>query len=186
MGLPAVRFRRVPGIARSALFDMCFVAAVMLTVLGALFSFSGEETSTAQAFPILLFNLGLIAVLGAYLGYRVWTALYQPTGGQSAPQLHRRFLLIFSLAALTPAIIVGAFSTSLISRNINELFGDDVRKNMNSARVILDDYIDQELAELGRAVRTVKSDLNRRPDICLLYTSPSPRDKRQSRMPSSA
>ena len=24
------------------------------------------------------------------------------------------------------------------------------------------------------------------PDICLLYTSPSPRDKRQSRMPSSA
>ena len=25
-----------------------------------------------------------------------------------------------------------------------------------------------------------------RPDFCLLYTSPSPRDKRQSRMPSSA
>ena len=25
-----------------------------------------------------------------------------------------------------------------------------------------------------------------RPDVCLLYTSPSPRDKRQSRMPSSA
>ena len=27
---------------------------------------------------------------------------------------------------------------------------------------------------------------NRRQKICLLYTSPSPRDKRQSRMPSSA
>ena len=27
---------------------------------------------------------------------------------------------------------------------------------------------------------------NGRPGICLLYTSPSPRDKRQSRMPSSA
>ena len=25
-----------------------------------------------------------------------------------------------------------------------------------------------------------------KPDLCLLYTSPSPRDKRQSRMPSSA
>ena len=25
-----------------------------------------------------------------------------------------------------------------------------------------------------------------RPNVCLLYTSPSPRDKRQSRMPSSA
>ena len=28
--------------------------------------------------------------------------------------------------------------------------------------------------------------INREPYICLLYTSPSPRDKRQSRMPSSA
>ena len=27
---------------------------------------------------------------------------------------------------------------------------------------------------------------NERPNVCLLYTSPSPRDKRQSRMPSSA
>ena len=27
---------------------------------------------------------------------------------------------------------------------------------------------------------------NKHPPICLLYTSPSPRDKRQSRMPSSA
>ena len=32
-------------------------------------------------------------------------------------------------------------------------------------------------------VATVKDAL---PNICLLYTSPSPRDKRQSRMPSSA
>ena len=29
-------------------------------------------------------------------------------------------------------------------------------------------------------------DLNAEPKTCLLYTSPSPRDKRQSRMPSSA
>ena len=36
-----------------------------------------------------------------------------------------------------------------------------------------------ELLQIARAVATEKS-------ICLLYTSPSPRDKRQSRMPSSA
>ena len=32
----------------------------------------------------------------------------------------------------------------------------------------------------------LKSILEREPENCLLYTSPSPRDKRQSRMPSSA
>ena len=36
----------------------------------------------------------------------------------------------------------------------------------------------QKAADLGMAIVC--------PDTCLLYTSPSPRDKRQSRMPSSA
>ena len=34
--------------------------------------------------------------------------------------------------------------------------------------------------------RSVKIDFNNLKKLCLLYTSPSPRDKRQSRMPSSA
>ena len=39
-------------------------------------------------------------------------------------------------------------------------------------------------AAIVGAVSTSKQ--NKVPDVCLLYTSPSPRDKRQSRMPSSA
>ena len=39
----------------------------------------------------------------------------------------------------------------------------------------------KELSQNGTKVYLVKGDLS-----CLLYTSPSPRDKRQSRMPSSA
>ena len=157
------RFRGAPRIARSALFGICFVLAIALTILGTLFSLSGEPKQTEQAYSILIFSLGVIIILGAYLGIRVWDALFSKSSGQSAPLLHRRFVVIFSLAALTPAIIVGAFTTSLISRNINDLFGEDVLKNMSSARVILDDYVDQELTELGRGVRAVKTELNRRP-----------------------
>ena len=38
----------------------------------------------------------------------------------------------------------------------------------------------------GENFEFVKLNLERRKKVCLLYTSPSPRDKRQSRMPSSA
>ena len=41
--------------------------------------------------------------------------------------------------------------------------------------------IAKQLAESGASVCLMARDKN-----CLLYTSPSPRDKRQSRMPSSA
>ena len=41
-----------------------------------------------------------------------------------------------------------------------------------------------EVEDIGEAI--VKSDLTDMSDICLLYTSPSPRDRTRSRMPSSA
>jgi len=107
--------RRTPRIAQSALFGILFAAAIILLVLGALFALSRNPEQTTQSYPILLFNLCLIIMLGIYLGFRVWTGLFAKKRRQSAPLLHRRFVTIFSLAALTPAIVVGAFSTSLIS-----------------------------------------------------------------------
>ena len=76
--------------------------------------------------------------------------------------LHRRFVTIFSLSALTPAIIVGVFSTSLISQNINDLFGSNVRSNMESAREILDGYVKQELTELAQDASIVVKELSLR------------------------
>jgi len=135
------RLRRAPRIAQSALFGILFVTAIILLVLGTLFALSRNPEQTAQSYPILLFN----------------------KRRQSAPLLHRRFVTIFSLAALTPAIVVGAFSTSLISQNINDLFGENVRSNMESAREILDGYVKQELTELATDARAVENELNRRP-----------------------
>ena len=45
----------------------------------------------------------------------------------------------------------------------------------------------EKLPETARQLGKITGQLKRAmDDICLLYTSPSPRDKRQSRMPSSA
>ena len=156
------RLRRAPRIAQSALFGILFVTAIILLILGTLFALSRNPEQTAQAYSILLFNLFLIVTLGGYLAFRVWTGLFAKKRRQSAPLLHRRFVTIFSLAALTPAIVVGALSTTLISQNINDLFGENVRSNMESAREILDGYVKQELTELATDSRAVENELNRR------------------------
>ena len=157
------RFHRTPRITQSALFGILFITSIILLVLGTLFALSRNPEQTVQAYPILIFNLVLIVALGLYLTFRVWTGLFAKKRRQSAPLLHRRFVTIFSLAALTPAIVVGAFSTSLISQNINDLFGENVRNNMESAREILDGYVKQELTELATDARAVENELNRRP-----------------------
>ena len=48
----------------------------------------------------------------------------------------------------------------------------------------LDGYV--PTANLRSKTKIVDGPVNGLSDLCLLYTSPSPRDKRQSRMPSSA
>ena len=141
--------RSGPRIAQSALFVTLFLSAIFLTILGALLSYSAEADRTDLAWDILRFNLVIILVLAVYLGNRVWTTVFAPSRGQAAPLLHKRFVLIFSLAALGPAILVGGFSTTLLSQNLSGIFGERVRGNMEEARQILDGYVTQEFESLG-------------------------------------
>ena len=67
---------------------------------------------------------------------------------------------------------VAGVSRGTVSRVINGGYVSD------SARTAIEDAI----REVGYVPNTAAQNLVR----CLLYTSPSPRDKRQSRMPSSA
>ena len=47
-------------------------------------------------------------------------------------------------------------------------------------------YSQNKVVEMSQGCDGILTSLTDKMDACLLYTSPSPRDKRQSRMPSSA
>ncbi|MGJ8564127.1 MAG: ATP-binding protein [Alphaproteobacteria bacterium] len=146
------RFARTPQIVQSAFFGVWFTTASFLTGLGTLYALSDVQDRLAQAYPILLFNLALVVCLGAYLGFRIWNILFSKKNLRSAPLLHRRFVLFFSLAALIPAILVGSFSTSLISRNINNVYGEDVSLILDNSYEFLNKYVAGELGSLRQKV----------------------------------
>ncbi len=132
------------------------MAAIFLTIMGALLSYSADSNRIEQAWDILRFNLVIILILAIYLAHRVWTTVFAPTRGQAAPLLHKRFVMIFSLAALIPAVLVGGFSISLLSQNLSGIFGERVSANMEEARQILDGYVDQEFENLGDDLAELK------------------------------
>ena len=76
-----------------------------------------------------------------------------------------------------------------LSLNVTKLnsrsYADEVANTEQNIAVINASFFDPESFPLGLLSRNGKK-LNALHDGCLLYTSPSPRDKRQSRMPSSA
>ena len=62
---------------------------------------------------------------------------------------------------------------------------DFLRTAYNSQRIVQDESELDPLTFLDFIDKKIQ-DIDMNPAFCLLYTSPSPRDKRQSRMPSSA
>jgi len=138
------------------LFSILFTAALVLTVVASLQALSVDVERFRSAYPILLFNLGLIIVLTMYLVSRVWSGLFTWRARRATPLLHRRFVLIFSLVALVPAVLVGAFSTSMISRNVNDLYGEDVKETLNLSYDFLNNYLKQELVNLTPQLTAIR------------------------------
>lgn len=157
--------RRHASVATSALFGLLFFVAVGFTVLGIFFALSGDATRNAQALPILQINMVILAVLAVVVARRVWQVLFSKTSRRSAPLLHRRFVIIFSLAALTPAVLVGAFATTLITQNINDAMGRSTRGDMAQAQALLTGYLTDERAALLEDIGTLERSLNASPDL---------------------
>ena len=160
--LPALRAvpRRIMSVWSGILFGAGFLVSVAVLVLGAFLALRGDPGQSILAYGLLGLNLALIVLLGAYLTVRL-VALLSRRAGQAAPILHRRFVLIFSLVALAPAILVGVFAAGLLTQNIDDIFGDDVRSNLDQARGILDSYIQQELVSLNPKLEVVRNAISR-------------------------
>lgn len=150
---------------QSALFAILFGTALSLVGLGSLFAFSSDEDRAIRALPILYVNFLLILGLVVFLVRRVWSVLYSKKRGDAAPQLHRRFLIIFSLAAILPAIVVGLFFGSLLSRDINQLFSTNVGQVMSESRVVSNAYFKRELELFQPDVRALAATLSQSAEL---------------------
>jgi two-component system nitrogen regulation sensor histidine kinase NtrY len=150
-----------PKIFKTAFFGVLFALAAALTAIGAFFSISGNEEQATTALLALRINIALIIIIGVLLYMRSRTVLFSSDSGQSAPLLHRRFVFIFSLGALIPAILVGLFFTALMSRNFNEIFGPNVRQTLETSRELSNAYLGDEIDEIGQGVYDIAEDLNR-------------------------
>lgn len=131
----------------SVAFAIGYIVSIGLLVFGALFATSPDPSRSQLAFGLLGVNLAIIVVLAAYVSVRIYSVMAGRTG-QAAPILHRRFVLLFSLMALLPAVMVGAFATTLITQDIDDVAGERLRENMAQTQEFLNSYVRKELQTL--------------------------------------
>jgi two-component system nitrogen regulation sensor histidine kinase NtrY len=162
LGAPAVLSDRPRG--RSALaFAIGFGVAATLTAGATIALLSGEGLAggasgiiQAMLFSSIAISLGLLGIF-AHRMLRIAKAWRSAATGA---RLHLRFVTLFGLAALAPAVIVAAFLGFTFSQGVDRWFSDRVESTIENAALVGRAYVDLASGGLSGEVEAMGVDLN--------------------------
>lgn len=125
------------GKATSTSFKVLFAVAVIIATATTFISITDTSPSAAGQpglFWLLIGNFLLICGLGSVFASRIFQLIRenQETGGGA--RLRLRIILLFSLAAAVPTVIVAGILGVMINRNVQVWFSDPVYNLVDNAR----------------------------------------------------
>ena len=82
-------------------------------------------------FVMVLSNLFTLLLLGAVLAGRLTRVWVERRRGSAGSRLHVRLVLLFSVVAVTPTILVAVLATAFFNLGIQSWFNDRVRTVLN-------------------------------------------------------
>ena len=142
-----------------------YAAAAMLTVASvALGSSPALMGPLGPASPfvlaLLILDLLLLAALGAILGIRVLRIIGARATDPGA-RLHLRFVALFGLAAVAPAVIVALFFGVLVTRGVDSWFGARVQSVVENSATVARSYVDEQTTSVGDRVAAMAATLDK-------------------------
>jgi two-component system, NtrC family, nitrogen regulation sensor histidine kinase NtrY len=162
-GAPAARFWRA--LQSRYVLGGGYALAAFLTAVAILLAASPPETGPlAPASKNILFILGLnlvlILALAVQVGLRVW-ALLRARSTDPAARLHVRFVTLFALAAVAPAMVVALFYTVLVNRGVENWFSERVQTVVENSAAVMRSYVEDQTRFVEDHVSLMAVDLNR-------------------------
>ncbi len=150
--------------SRSALiFIIGLVAAIALTSLATVMLLLGEGIAgqaRSAISTLLIGSLIISAGLAGILAHRLIRVARAWRAAATGARLHVRFVTLFSLAALAPALIVAAFLGFTFNQGVDRWFSPRVESTIENAADVGRAYVDLASGGLGAEVRAMGEDLN--------------------------
>ncbi len=131
-------------------------AATIVLLLGE--GLAGESNGLIRA--LLIASLVICAGLAGIFAHRLIRVARAWRAAASGARLHVRFVTLFSLAALAPAIIVAAFLGFTFSQGVDRWFSQRVESTIENAADVGRAYVDLASGGLGDEVQAMAEDLN--------------------------
>jgi len=112
-------------------------------------------------FALVLSNLVVLLLLGAVLAGRITRIWVEQRRGSAGSRLHVRLVLLFSVVAITPAIVVAVFATAFFNLGIQSWFNDSVRTALNEGLEASRGYLDEHRNNIRADVLGMANDIAR-------------------------
>ena len=131
-------------------------AATLALLLGE--GLAGGANVTIQS--LLIASIVISAVLAGILLHRLLRVARAWRSAATGARLHVRFVTLFSLAALAPAIIVAAFLGFTFSQGVDRWFSERVESTIENAANVGRAYVDLASGNVSGEVEAMAVDLN--------------------------
>ncbi|CAN5361183.1 PAS domain-containing sensor histidine kinase [soil metagenome] len=163
-GPPTGRVSFLPGRGRFVFAGVYAVCALLTGVTIFLTAAAPAARSVGPASSLLLSILavdfaGVLGLVGVGL-WRVWR-LFGPSQRDAGLRLHRRFVGLFALAAVAPAVIVALFFGLLVTRGVESWFSSRVRTTVDNSATIARAYVGEQQAFVRKRIPPIVGDLAR-------------------------
>ncbi|HEX9490439.1 MAG TPA: PAS domain-containing sensor histidine kinase [Stellaceae bacterium] len=109
----------------------------------------------------LLLNLILVLPLCAIVAWRLVQVWAERRRGLAGSRLHVRLVILFSLVAVIPTIVVAVFSYLLFTFGVQAWFSERVRTALSGSLAVAEAYLHEHQQTIRADVVSMASDLNR-------------------------
>jgi two-component system nitrogen regulation sensor histidine kinase NtrY len=171
-GRPAHLLRRASQYAFGTGFALAAVVTALAVFLTAATPGARPSALAGQTMLMVLsLNLVLILALAAAAGWRA-LRLFAPGAKDAGVRLHRRFVGLFALAAVLPAIVVALFFGLLVTRGIDSWFSGRIRTVIDNTATLAKSYLGDQEQQVAENIGPMARDLNRPDVVAMLRTRP--------------
>ena len=156
-----LRARRA-GLYRMLAFALTAAAVASGIATAVALSDSGIDGTNIETIRILfLLDLAFVLVLGALVAIRLARLWAERRRGLAGSGLLVRMVVIFSLVAVTPAVLVAGFSVLFGGIGLQTWFSDQVRSAVLASDAVARSYLEEHRDSIKAEAFAMANDLNR-------------------------
>jgi two-component system, NtrC family, nitrogen regulation sensor histidine kinase NtrY len=142
---------------------LAYALAVAAVISGvATFATMTGRTSTDIKIVLNLIYVDgiLLLLLALVVARRITTVWQERRRGQAGAGLHVRLVMLFSLVAVTPAILVAVFAALFINYGLSVWFSDRISTAINQSLTVSHAYLDEHRKNIVADAFVIANDIN--------------------------